>query len=160
MGALAADIKNLEPLLNSVNPQEWMAKGAPAAYVKQLDSARASARSLVAATSLLAQQPEKLPVALDAFFQMERMELLLTSLRDGIRKYQSGDLADHLNQAFAKDVVHRDRLRQHIRDLASLREQEFQIANEEAQRCRGMLTRQTAPEPRPGKNQSRQPSRN
>jgi hypothetical protein len=128
--------------------------------VKQLDSARASARSLVAATSLLAQQPEKLPVALDAFFQMERMELLLTSLRDGIRKYQSGDLADHLNQAFAKDVVHRDRLRQHIRDLASLREQEFQIANEEAQRCRGMLTRQTAPEPRPGKNQSRQPSRN
>ena len=160
MGALAADIKNLEPLLNSVSPQEWMAKGAPAAYVKQLDSARASARSLVAATSLLAQQPEKLPVALDAFFQMERMELLLTSLRDGIRKYQSGDLADHLNQAFAKDVVHRDRLRQHIRDLANLREQEFQIANEEAQRCRGMLTRQTAPEPRPGKNQSRQPSRN
>ncbi|MBC8167993.1 MAG: hypothetical protein H7Y20_19250 [Bryobacteraceae bacterium] len=159
MATLSNDVRKLDPLLQYAAPEEWIQRGAPEAYVRQLNSARSSLESLIAATTLLARQPEKLPVALDAFFQMERMELLMTSLRDGIRKYQSGDLADMMNRAFAVNVVHRDRLRQHIRDLANLREQEFQIANEEAQRCRGTLTKQTQPEQRlPAKNRGRQPS--
>jgi len=155
MSRLAADVRRLDPLLKQVNPTLWLEKGASQTYVKQLQSAQASVQALVTATSLLADQPEKLPVAMDAFFQMERMELLLNSLRDGIRKYQSGSLADEFNRVFATNGVHRDRLREHIRDLVNLREQEFQIANEEAQRCRGLLTKQVPPDRKPGRNQSR-----
>lgn len=149
MAAMAADIRRLEPALNSASPAEWVSKGAPDTYVRQLQSSQASMKNLVAATEKLAREPERLSTAMDAYFQMERMELLVSSLLDGIRKYQSPELADDMTRAFSENMVHRDRLRQHIRDLATTREQEYEIVNQEAQRCRGMLSRQAAPEPKP-----------
>lgn len=159
MMALATDVRKLDPLLGGIDPKQWVDQGAPAAYVRQLESVKGSAKGLISATDQLALEPEKLAVALDAFFQMERMELLGTSLKDGLRKYQSGDLADRLNRAFAANVIHRDRLRQHIRDLAAMREQEYQIASEEAQRCRVLLTKPTPPpERKSGKSHNQSPS--
>jgi hypothetical protein len=37
----------------------------------------------------------------------------------------------------------RDRLREYVRDLATEKEQEFKIADQEAQRCRGTLMRES-----------------
>jgi len=160
MAAIATDVRRVEPLLKQANPSQWTERGAPQAYISQLQSAQASVQSLITVTQQLADQPENLMTALDAYFQMERMELLLNSIRDGIRKYQSGSLADQFNRVFAGNSVDRDRLRQHIRDLANMRDQEFQIANQEAQRCRGILTRQTPPDRKSGRNQSRPADRN
>ena len=142
MQAMAGDLAKMGPIFAQVSPAEWVAKGAPDAYVRQLQSTQASMRGLIAATEKLAREPEKLSTALDAFFQMERMELLIGSLLDGIRRYQSSELADTLSRSFAENTVHRDRLRQHIRDLASTREQEYSIINAEAQRCRGTILQQ------------------
>jgi hypothetical protein len=44
----------------------------------------------------------------------------------------------------AANGSNRDQLRQYISDLSQTREQEFKIADSEAQRCRGMLLRQPA----------------
>jgi hypothetical protein len=143
MAAMAQDLRKLEPLLKQVSPAEWVAKGAPEVYVRQLQSAQAGLQGLIAAATKLATQPERLAPAIDAYFQMERMELLLASLGEGIRKYQDSEMADTLARSYAENTVHRDRLRQHIRDIADTREQEFQVANQEAQRCREMMLRQT-----------------
>jgi hypothetical protein len=142
MADMATDIRKLAPIFAEVSPAEWVAKGAPDAYVRQLQSTQASMQNLIVAIDKLAAEPEKLSTALDAFFQLERMELLVASLQDGIRRYQSADLADALTRTLGENTVHRDRLRQHIRDLAGTREQEYAIINQEAQRCRGMISRE------------------
>ena len=157
VAALVADVQKVEPLLRRVDAPHWVTRGAPEAYVRQHASAQAAVQQLVAATQRLSQDPEKLPGAIDVYFELERMELLMNSLRDGVRKWQSDDLANMFTQVMGTNILHRDRLRQHIRDLSLARENEFKIANEEAQRCRGMLTRQTPPTP-PARSKSR-PSR-
>jgi hypothetical protein len=116
------------------------------ADVQQSKSSLDAMEHLVAATEDLSRQPEKLSAAIETFFQLERMELLVASLNNGVRKWQSEHTANEMSEALSANMVHRDRLRQHIRDLASARENEQRIMNEEAQRCRGMLTRE-APAP-------------
>lgn len=156
MSEMASDVRKLEPLLSRADAGEWVKKGASDTYVRQSVSADAAVKALITATVSLANRPERLTTALEAFFQMERTEMLLGSLRDGVRRYQSQDLANEFNHQFAAIANHRDRLRQHIRDLAELREQEFNIANQEAQRCRGMLTKQTAAERPPDRKRNQQ----
>lgn len=155
MAALLAHVKQLEPLVKQINPQPWVAKGATETYVKQLDSSLGSLQNLIGATERLAKEPDKLQAALDTFFRMERVEILLASLKEGARKYQSGALADQLTKLLAENSVHRDRLRQHLMDLAAAREQEFRIADEEAQRCRGILSRQSLTETKPESRRNR-----
>jgi hypothetical protein len=142
MSTFAADVRRIEPVLRQVKPAEWVEKGAPKAYVRQLQSSQNSLQNLVASTNSLAQDPNRLSVALETFFRMEKMELLLGSLREGVRKYQSADIADQLTVLLASNSVHRDRLRQHLTDLATVREEEFKVVDEEAQRCRSNLSRQ------------------
>ena len=155
VAALVADVQKVEPLLRRVDAPHWVTRGAPEAYVRQHASAQAAVQQLVLATQRLSQDPEKLTAVVDVYFELERMELLMNSLRDGVRKWQSDDLANMFTQVMGTNILHRDRLRQHMRDLANARETEFRIANEEAQRCRGMLTRQApAPTP-PARNKSR-----
>jgi hypothetical protein len=139
---LAEQTRRFQPLLAQVKPEKWIENGAPEAYVRQLRSCQANVQSLIAATDQLAREPERLTVALDAYFRMQNMESLVGSLRDGIRKYQNAELAGLLSGALADNANNREKLRQHIIDLAAAREQELQIMDQEAQRCRGMLLRQ------------------
>jgi hypothetical protein len=157
MSSLVADVRRLEPLLRQVKPAEWVEKGAPTAYVRQLQSAQNSLQNLIVSTNSLAQDPNHLSVALDTFFRMEKMELLLGSLKEGVRKYQSGDIADQFTVLLVSNSVHKDRLRQHVTDLAAAREQEFKVVDEEAQRCRGTLSRQvTDSKVQPHKNRKQE----
>jgi hypothetical protein len=45
----------------------------------------------------------------------------------------------------SENSTNRDQLRQYMQDLAAQKEQEFKIADTEAQRCRGSLVQQPAP---------------
>jgi hypothetical protein len=158
MGALQEDVRKVEPLLRRVDTAHWISRGAPEAYARQLASSQSAVQQLVASADKLARNPEQLSAALDAFFELERMELLLNSLRDGVRKWQSQDLANQFTQVLGANILHRDRLRQHIRDLTASHEAEYRIANEEAQRCRGILLKQ-APERKPAPSRSRRTQR-
>ncbi|HYO81997.1 MAG TPA: hypothetical protein VES20_11380 [Bryobacteraceae bacterium] len=157
---LVRDVAGYESLLRRMDVDHWIGRGAPEVYRRQLMSAQEAFQHLSAATDKLARQPELLSAAIEVMFQLERMELLVGSLRDGARKWQSEEFANTVTTAMAANTSHRERLRQHIRDVAVVREQEFQIANQEAQRCRGMLTNPVPAPPaerRSGRTRNRLP---
>ena len=141
---LASQAARLQPLLDQLTPQEWQSKGAPDAYIAQLRSTRDEVGYLVGAAANLGRQPEKLTVALETYFRMLSVESQVTSLVEGVRRYQNPAVGDLIVSVMSANSANRDQLRQYITDLAQTREQEFQIADKEAQRCRGVLLRQPA----------------
>ena len=148
LDALASQAKRLKPILDQLNPQEWIAKGAPDAYLSQWRYAQTELVYLTDSAKALGKQPERLTLALDTLFRVQSLETRLTSLVDGVRNYQNPAVGDLLVGVLGENSTNRDRLRQYITDLAANKEQEFQIADKEAQRCRGMLGKQ-APAPKP-----------
>lgn len=149
MLALANDVARIEDLLARTRPTEWVAKGAPDAYIQQLESCKASFQLLLESAGKLAKDPERLSIALETLFRMDSMDMLLTSLQGGIRKYQGPSLADDIMRFIADNSRHRDVLRQHSVDLAATRENEFKVMSAETQRCRTELARKDAPETQP-----------
>jgi hypothetical protein len=145
MSSLAEHVQRVKPFLDKVSPQEWEKRGAPAAYAAQLKSTRAEIDYLAGSTKELAAHPYKLTVALETFLRMQSVDALLRSVASGIRKYQNPAVADLLQSLIADTSTDRDKLRQYLVDLATEREQQFRIMDEEAQRCRAVLSRQPRP---------------
>ena len=100
---------------------------------------------LIASADAFGRQPERLPLGLDAYFRMQAMESMLGSLIEGVRNYQNPALASVMQSVIAENSTNRNRLRQYLKDLATQKEQEFQVADREAQRCRAALLQQPAP---------------
>ncbi len=94
---------------------------------------------------LLSQQPESLSLALDMYFRLEALETTARSVDEGAQKYADRPTADRLDRVIAQNFGSRERLRDYIRDLASSTEQNFKIADEEAQRCRGIISKEPPP---------------
>jgi hypothetical protein len=142
---LAAHIEALKPILTKVTPQQW--EGAPAGYADQGKRLNAEIDYLLSTGKALADRPEKLTVALTTYFRMQSVELMLRSYAEGIRKYQNPALAELLLGAVSTSSADREKLHQYIMDLAADREAQFRVIDEEAQRCRGQLSRvpRTAP---------------
>jgi hypothetical protein len=107
---------------------------------------------MLRASAALSRQPDKLTVALETYFRLQSVESQVTSLVEGVRRYQNPAVGDLIVSVMGANSANRDQLRQYITDLAQTREQEFQIADKEAQRCRGMLMRQPAGRPTPATN--------
>jgi hypothetical protein len=148
LDSLAATAKRLKPILDQLTPQEWVAKGAPQAYVAQWKGAQDELGYLVASAQALSKDTEKLTIALDTYFRLQSLEGRLRSLVDGVRNYQNPAVGDLLIGVLAENTSNRDKLRQYITDLASTKEKEFEVADKEAQRCRGITNRQpVAPKP-------------
>jgi hypothetical protein len=139
---IAAHAGRLVPVLDKADPAGWAEKGAPEAYVAQWKSARAQAQALAGDATELAQDPEKLPAALKTFFRMQSLEFMLGSLGEGIRRYQGPAVADALAGVAAENGANRERFQRYIVELAAQREQEYQIMDHEAQRCRGTISRE------------------
>lgn len=157
MTALAGQIRQLQPMVEMIKPETWISQGAPSAYVKQMASLQTGMQYLLGSAEKLAKEPERLTSALDAYFRMQYVETLIDSLREGVRKYQSPDLAEILNGLMTASSNSKEKLRAHIVDLASLREQEMSVMDQEAQRCRGMLSRIPLDPPASGKRKSQKP---
>lgn len=136
--ALLAD--RLAPLVDQIHPESW--NGAPEGYVAQARSCVNELKALSTESRKLDQNPEKLSEALQLLFRIRATETVLASFGDGLRKYANPPLADMLNAAIAENGGNKDRLQQYILELAMAREQEFRVADQEAQRCRATLSRQ------------------
>ena len=121
-----------------MTPQEWVSKGAPQTYVTQWKGAEDELRYLVDSANALKKQPERLTFALDTYFRLQGLTARLDSLVDGVRKYQNPAVGDLLIGVLIDNSANRDKLRQYITDLAATKEQEFEVADKEAQRCRGI----------------------
>jgi hypothetical protein len=140
---LTKDTTDLKPVLDGLNPQAWYEKkSAPSTYILQLQTAQQQLRDVVAANKLLALQTESLALALDDYFRLEALEFSIRSLEDGARKYDERATADKLSQLIGRNFSDRERFRDYIRDLAASTEQNFKIADQEAQRCRAMISKE------------------
>jgi len=142
LDSLDQEAQHLKPIIDQVKPEAWLAKGAPNAYVAQWQTAQAQLRYFLASSDGLSRQPEKLTLALDTYFRMQAMETMVGSVLEGVRKYQNPALAVLMQNALGENDANRERLRQYVQDLAAQKEQEFAVVDQEAQRCRGVLSRQ------------------
>ena len=143
---LDVQAEHLKPVIDQVQPETW--KGAPDSYQVQWKAARAELTYFLASGQALARQPDRLTLALDTYFRMQAMEFTLGSLMEGVRKYQSPELAEQMQTIVSENGTNRDQLRQYMQDLAAQKEQEFKVADTEAQRCRGMLVQPPAATPK------------
>jgi len=86
-----------------------------------------------------------LTLALDTYFRLEALEVAERALGEGVARYDTPATARDLNALIAHNFASRERIRGYIRDLASTTEENFKIADSEAQRCREMMSRQPIP---------------
>ena len=139
--AIAEQSARIQPLVEQIRPREWVAKGASDTFVQQWDSAHAQAKAVKLSADNLVREPERLSAALDTYFRLQNLEVVLTSLIDGVRKYQNPALADLLRSVLSENSASRQQLRQYLVDLAVVKEQEFKVMDEEAQRCRESISK-------------------
>jgi len=145
--SLAAQSQRLLPILEQLTPEKWEAKGAPAAYTAQWRNVRSEVGYLLGAAESMKKQPEKLTLGLETLFRLQSVEAQVNSLIDGVRRYQNPAVGDLLVSVVSSNSANRDQLRQYISDLAQSKEEEFQVVDREAQRCRGTLMRQPPARP-------------
>src|SRR5579872_3073267 len=136
--ALHAD--RLAPFVDQIHPENW--NGAPDTYTAQAKTCRNEVRGVAAAARELSQNPEKLTDDLQLLFRIRTLETRLASLGEGLRKYHNPPMADMLSSAIAENAGNLQRLEQYILELSTARDQEFHVADQEAQRCRQSLSRQ------------------
>jgi hypothetical protein len=139
---IAAHAQRMVAVLDQIDPQVMVQKGASDTYATQLNDGRVQAKALATESLGLADAPEKLSADLQTFFRLQSLEKTLVSIEEGIRKYQNPALADLLSSQMAENGRNRERFQRYILDLAAEHEQEYQVMDHEAQRCRGMLARQ------------------
>ncbi len=137
----------LSTALKQLDGASWVAKGASETYVEQLESSRQQALALAGEALLLSRNPEKLSGALILFFRLESLENMLNSLQQAAAKYQTPQAAQALASLFAEGGANRERLRAYIINLAAEREQQFDVMDREAQRCRATLMAPPPPQP-------------
>ncbi len=150
LDALVAQAKRLTPMIEEIRVKEWQAKGAPSSYSEQHTAVRNQLQYLLQTAQSLKAHPDQMASALETFLRLQSLESLLDSLSQGVRRYQNPALADLLQGVIAENDNNRQLFRSYLVELVSNKEAELKIMNEEAQRCRGALIRQTAaPQPRP-----------
>ena len=133
---------DLRPVLNALHPQEWVEKkGAPGAYTIQWQAAQDQLRYTETTGAAAAQHVENLPAILELYYRMEALESTARSVAQGAAQYAPRADSDKLSQWAGKAFEARRRLREYIQDLAASLQQNFKIADQEAQRCRGMITK-------------------
>ena len=135
----------LLPLLDQADARAWVAKGASETYLEQLEAGKQQTRALESDAAALARNPERLSAALQLFFRIQGLETLVRSVEEGAAKYQSPKFAQSLASLFAEGGPNRERLRAYIVSPAAEREQQFEVMDREAQRCRGSLMAPTPP---------------
>ena len=116
---ISANVK-LQPVLKQIHPNEW--KGAPASYQSQWESAVKANQALQTHAAAVSKAPE--------------------NLGESLRQYQNPELADLLDGMLAEGKAARDAYSQRVLDLAAQREEQFDVADHEAQRCRAQLSSQ------------------
>jgi hypothetical protein len=141
----------IEDLLSKLKPEEWVSQGAPALYVEQWKQASQFNSYVALAAGHLQRHPGRLSTVLDAFVQVDHTQSLLQSIAAGVQTYQNPGLAQLLYSAISQNSTIRETLKEYMRQLAVEREKEWEIANQEAQRCRVLLSK---PRPAPAKKAS------
>lgn len=141
---ISAHADRLLPMLEKIDVYAWVEKGASETYLAQLQSSKVQARALAEGAKMLASNPQRLAASLELFLRINGLENMLTSLEEGIRRYQGPADAQALASLEAENGASRDRFQTYIVNLATQRERDLEVMDREAQRCRAIVT-QVAP---------------
>lgn len=133
---IGPEVEKLRPVLQRLQPEKWTAAGAPVAYEKQYKDCVTAIGYVENAADRLAEQPTKLTLAVETMVRLESLIQMSSSISQAVRRYQNPAVADLLDGEIAEAGASRDWLRQHVSDLANLREKELAVAEQEAQKCR------------------------
>src|SRR5690242_10917808 len=68
---LSAHAEKMLPALDKIDAKAWMNKGAPDAYVAQLQSSKDQARTLVEAAKVLSKYPSQLAASIELYFRIQ-----------------------------------------------------------------------------------------
>jgi hypothetical protein len=139
----------LLPMLDQIRAKDWVAQGAPETYAVQVDSARRQIQAIETEMSALEKNADGMQQCMRALFRVQAFHGVLDSMLGGLRKYQNPALADLIQSVAAEDHSDIERLQSYVLQLADEKEQEYQVVEHEAQRCRADLSK--APAPRKGK---------
>ena len=142
---LIKENSEFQPVLASIHPQDWITKGASPVYVQQLQQAEQQTRDVVTTSRMLAQQTDHLSLALEEYFRLEALDITARSLEEGLRRYSDRASGDKLSAFIAHNFGARERFRDYLSSLATTQEQNFKVADQEAQRCRAMISREPDP---------------
>jgi hypothetical protein len=143
IAAINKDTQKLRPLLAQLKPQQWYDQnGAPSTYILQLQSAQQQINDVDVTTKMLAQKTEDLALGMDEYFRLEALDISTRSLAEGARRYGPPGQADRLDALIAQNFSSRQRFRDYLKDLATSTQQNFKIADEEAQRCRAIISKE------------------
>ena len=138
--AISGYAARLEPILEQVKVNDWVARGAADTYQAQWKSGMAQLHGLSALAKSVAAAPDRLQDVLAVLFRIQTLEITAGSLNDGLRRYQNPALAELLSGTLAESTPSREKLQQYALALALEKDKELQIVDQEAQRCRGSLT--------------------
>jgi hypothetical protein len=138
---IATEVGGLRPWMEKLQPERWTAAGAPQAYERQWKQTVDSIAAVQDLAARLAAQPLRLSLAVETLVRLESLLQLGGSVSQVVRRYQNPAVADLLDGELMTAGASREWLRQHVADLAGLREKELEVAKQEAQRCRSQLSR-------------------
>jgi len=151
VGAIANEIaqrsEHLKPMLEELRAAEWVAKGAPQAYVSQWSSLTEQNQAIETDMAAIAQNPEAMQDVMRSLFRVHRFDGDLEGLMNAVRRYQNPALADLIESVAAGDQSAVDKLQQYVLDLANEKERQLDVEDKEAQRCRSVLASQPPPRP-------------
>jgi hypothetical protein len=78
---------------------------------------------------------------MDLYFRLEALEFSSRALNEGVQRYADRPAAEQLATYLARNFESRQRFREYLKDLATNVEQNYKIADEEAQRCRALVSK-------------------
>ena len=134
-----ASVADAKQVLSEVRPEDWIAQGAPQAYVEQRQALEQELRNVELAARALARDPESISIVVDSVLWLDRLNSILDSLAAAVRRYQSAPMADLLESVRGRNAAAAGDLKEYMRQLAVEVEQRMAISHEEAQRCRSTL---------------------
>jgi len=141
---LSQGAARIEPMLEQLHVNDWIAKGAPDTYLAQWNSIREQFSAVQSDLSALAQHPDRLSDSMKALFRVQATQVALGSLMGGVRRYQNPALADLIESVAAEANGDIDRFEEHLLEMSDEKERQFTVVDREAQRCRADLSRQPA----------------
>ena len=130
----------LLPVLDKVDAKAWVASGASDTYVAQLQSSKEQAKAVAAEAKALAANPERLSASLEVAVSDSGAGEYAGLAGRGDPEVSGRGGRTGAARVVAQGGANRDRLQRYIVNLAAEREQDLQVMDREAQRCRGILT--------------------
>lgn len=147
LAQLVDQAQRLSHLTDQLNVGEWVNQGAPETYVQQRQTVQTQAGYLRTVSQRLSADPERLSLALDAYFRLQTLEQHIATLAEGAARFQEEEHSRELGELLSRNSEAATRLRQYVMDLSVTKEQEYAVAEKEAQRCQVILNRSSPVKP-------------